>query len=145
MSEKKLVVIPKMIGTEENVTITFRDAPFQENEDSSRQFLHPEFGVWLNEQLYDWEKMFAIKRGLFKKRYWCPSCNTELNVAACTRIESSYKLEFSDYPSFFVDISMPSVMCPQCKKTCGIDFDGTLAFNLGEAMVHAFRSKDVRP
>lgn len=143
--EKKLVVIPKMTGTEENVTVTFRDVVFQEKEDASRQFLHPEFGAWLIEQLYKWEKIFATKKGLFKKSYWCASCGAELDVVSRTPKESSYKLQFSDFPPFYIDISMPSVVCPQCKKTNGVDFDGTLEFNLGEAMLHAFRSKDVRP
>ncbi len=145
MNQKNLVVIPKMTGTEANVTVTIREATFQEQADGARHYPDPNFGVWLIEQLHDREKIFATRKGLFKKSYWCPTCGTELGIDERKVIESTYKLEFMDFPPFFIDIAMPSVPCLQCKKVNGIDPDGAVTSNLGEAIVHAFNSRNVRP
>jgi hypothetical protein len=145
MSEKKFVVIPSMTGTDGEVSVTLSNATFQEKNDSTKTYAHPEFGPWLIEQIYREQKILAVKKGLFKKIYVCPNCSSELNPDLRKSMEISFDLKHLDFSQFNVKITIPSVECPQCKKVCGIDIKGSLDNHLAEALIHAFQSKNIVP
>ncbi|MBI5294080.1 MAG: hypothetical protein HY869_01290 [Chloroflexi bacterium] len=141
---KKLIQQAHITGSEGDVKITLSGATFQENEDLSLQFVDPEFGVWLMEQIFWQEKILAIKKGWLRKKYFCSGCGAELNPTLCSPVEVSYRLEFSDYPPFSVSILLPCVTCSQCNKPCGIDLRDRLDFQISEAFVYAFERANIR-
>jgi hypothetical protein len=145
MKEKTYVVIPFMAGTDDDTAIVFINATFQIKDDLVKRYPHPEFGPWLIEQIYDVQKILAEKKGLFKKKYICPSCATELNPDSRRPIESNYELAFLDFAPFTVKITIPAVECPQCKKICGIDLKDSLGCHLNDAIIHAFDSQNIKP
>jgi hypothetical protein len=142
--DKKPIQLSNITGSEGDVKITLHGATFHENEDLSLQFVNPEFGVWLSEQIFSWEKILAIKKGWFRKKYFCSGCGAELDPLQRSPTEVSYQLEFPDYPPFFVNILLPCVTCSQCNKPCGIDAQDSLDFQISEALAYAFERTNIR-
>jgi len=145
MTNKNPIVLSKIAGSKGDIKITINRATFHESEDNSLESPHPEFAEWLVEQVFNWEKILATKSGLFTKKYFCPACKTELNPSLRTSLESSYNLEFMDFSPFSMSVRMPSVICPQCNKTCGIDLKGSFESDFVDAIIDAFNSANIRP
>ena len=141
---KKLITLSKLTGSDGAIKITMDKVTFQENEDHSLQFVHPEFAPWLSDQIFIWEKTLAIKQGLFRKKYYCSGCGAELDTSLRASVEASYQLEFSDYPPFSLNILMPGVICPQCQKACGIDLDNSFDYQITEALINIFKSANIK-
>ncbi|WKZ50310.1 MAG: hypothetical protein QY329_12690 [Anaerolineales bacterium] len=138
------VVIPSMTGTDRDASITFINAVFQENENVKR-YPDPDFGAWLFEEVYNRKKILAERRGVFRKKISCASCGTELNPELKTPMKIEYELKFKDFNPFVLQITVPSVVCPQCDKISGVDLDGSLNDQLNEAMIAAFKSENIKP
>jgi hypothetical protein len=56
-----------------------------------------------------------------------------------------YELAYKDFDPFVIQITIPSIPCPQCSRICGIDSDGSLNNHLSEAIIAAFRSENIKP
>jgi hypothetical protein len=110
-----------------------------------KRYPDPDFGAWLIEEIYNKKKIFAERRGLFKKRLLCSSCSTELSRDSQVPKQIEYELKYKNFTPFTVRISIPSVECPQCKKICGVDATGALGYHLNEAIIHAFKSENIKP
>jgi hypothetical protein len=141
---KNLIVIPNMSGAEGDVKVTISNATVQDRWDHSLQFPDPEFGGWLLEQVFSREKVVAKRTGLLVKNYLCSSCQTELNPSLSTNLNSKYEFTFMDFPPFSVTFEMPSVVCPRCNKIRGIDLKGALQYQISQAIVQAFESKNIK-
>jgi hypothetical protein len=134
-----------MSGVESLSAITFIDATFSTKDGDVKNYPAPIFGEWLITQIYEIIKRFAIKKGLFRKKFLCSGCLEELNVEIVRPIETEHQLQLDKFPPFRIRINLPSVECPHCRKICGIDLDGSASFNLNEAIMHAFESENIRP
>jgi len=145
MNEKAWVKIPSMYGAVGESAVTFIDASFLTKDGIVKKYPDPDFGSLLITEIYDKIQIFAIKKGLFRKKYLCPSCGEELNLDAKRIIETEHKLRIKELPPFAIRISLPSVECSHCHKICGIDLDGTTSFNLNEAIIRAFDTENIKP
>ena len=145
MKESKFVVIPSMSGIDDEVSISLINATFQEKDDFVRKYPHPEFGPWLVEQISKRDKIFAIKKGLFKKVYVCPSCSSELNPDSRKPVEKVFELKYLDFSPFTVKLTVPSVECPQCKTICEIEIKNSLDYHIAEALIRSFETQNIKP
>lgn len=142
---RNYVVIPMMTGTDGDASVTFLNATFQKVNESKKRFPDPDFGAWLIEQIYSEKKMMAERRGAFKKKLYCPSCDGELSPEIREPKQIEYELQYHDFDPFKMQITIPSVVCPQCGKVCGMDLDGSLSNYLGDAIIAAFKSVNIKP
>ena len=146
MSEKAYVIVPTMTGTADDATVTFINATFQVKNKSEKRYPAPDFGSWLVEQISDVNKLLAESyRLFFKKKFYCPSCSTELNPNLRKPVETVYELKFHDFDPFTLKITCPSVECPKCRKTCGISTKGPPGSKVYEAILNAFAAENIKP
>ena len=145
MKDKNYVSIPLMTGADGDALVTFINATFQKVNESVKRYPDPDFGGWLFEQIYYKKRILAERRGVIRKKLFCFSCGAELNpdFQAPKRIE--YELKYKNFDSFVVQITIPSVICPQCNKISGVDLDGSLNNHLNEAIIAAFKSENIKP
>lgn len=139
------VSIPTMTGADGDAKVRFINATFQKVSESKKRFPDPDFGAWLIEQVYSEKKMMAERRGAFKKKLYCPSCDGELSPEIREPKQIEYELQYHDFDPFVLQITVPSVTCPQCGKVCGMDLDGSLSNHLGDAIIAAFNSENIKP
>ena len=71
--------------------VTFIDASFLTKDGIVKKYPDPDFGNLLITEIYDKIQIFAIKKGLFRRKYLCPSCGEELNPDAKRIIENGTK------------------------------------------------------
>lgn len=145
MKEKDYITIDCMEGKDGNISVVFCGAPFRLEKDGTKRYIDPNFGAWLLEEIYRKNNLFCIKKGLFHKEWFCPSCQTKLNSNNTIQNQVEYKLEYKEYPSFTIQITLPSVICPECKKINAIDINGTLEYRVNEVIIQAFKSKNILP
>jgi len=145
MADKTYVTIPFMTGTDGAASVEFINVTFQEKNDFTKRYPDPDFGAWLIEEIYNLRKIFAVKRGFFRKRFLCPSCSTELSSDSQVRMQIVFELKYKNFTPFTMRITIPSIECPRCKKICGIDAIGSLGYHLNEAIIHAFKSENIKP
>jgi hypothetical protein len=139
------VSIPIMKGTEGDASITFVNATFQKVNESKKRYPDLDFGAWLIEQIYNEKKMMAERRGAFQKKLFCSSCGAELSPELREPKQIEYELAYKDFDPFVVQITIPSITCPQCSRICGVDLDGSLNNHLSEAIIAAFKSENIKP
>lgn len=139
------VLIPLMSGTHGYASASFINATFQEVSDSKKRYPDPDFGAWLIEQIYRVKRTLAERRGIFRKKFFCSSCETELNPDFRSPKQIEHKLQYKDLEPFGLQITIPSVTCPQCNQICGIDLDGSLNSDINEAIIAAFKSENINP
>lgn len=134
-----------MTGADGDASVMFVNATFQEVNETVKQYPDPDFGAWLFDEIYAKKRILAERRGILKKKLFCPSCSNELNPDLQAQKQIEYKLKYKDFNPFVVQITIPSVACPQCNKISGIDWDGSLNNHLNEAMIAAFKSENIKP
>jgi hypothetical protein len=145
MEDKTYVSIPYIAGTDGDAAVAFINATFREVNDLKKRYPDPDFGAWLMNEIYFKNKILTERRGFFKKRLLCPACNTELSIQSQASKQMEYELKYKNFTPFIIQITIPSVECSQCKKICGIDPDGSLSYHLNEAIIHAFKSENIKP
>ncbi|MFZ5921836.1 MAG: hypothetical protein ACOYY3_12355 [Chloroflexota bacterium] len=145
MEEKEFVSIPVLSGVNGNASVTFVNATFQKVDEVSRRYPDPDFGAWLFEEIYTKRGTLAERRGVLKKKFLCSSCGTVLNPEMQMPKRIEYELKYKNFDSFTMQITIPSVICPQCNKISGIDLDGSLNNHLNEAIIVAFKSENIKP
>ncbi len=142
---KDYISIPSMTGADGGASVTFLDATFQKVNETKKRFPDPDFGAWLIEQIYNGKKVLAERRGVFRKRLFCPDCGTELESEPQEPKRIDCELKYKDFKPFVLQITLPAAQCPQCRKVSGMDRDGSLNNHLNEAIIAAFRSENIEP
>ena len=145
MKDKEYVTIPFMVGTDEDASVTFINTTFLKVNQTDNRYPDLDFGAWIIEQIYEKKKILATSRGIFKKILFCSSCHTKLDSELQALKQIECELKYKDFDPFFIHITIPSVICPQCNKICGIDLDGSLIDHINEATIAAFKSKNISP
>lgn len=145
MKEKNYITIDNMAGKQGNILVGFLGTPFRFEDGKTTRYIDSNFGAWLIEEINNRRNLFCTRKGLLHKEFFCPSCQTRLNIKPTMQNQIEYNLEYKEYPSFKLQITLPSVICPECKKIIGIDIDGSLSYQLNEAIIQAFRSTNILP
>jgi hypothetical protein len=139
------ITIPYMEGHEDGVSIIFINATFKMKDGLVKKYPHPIFGEWLITEIFEKIKIFADKKGVFKKQYLCSACGNVLDPFSSRLMQPEYTIRFKELPPFTIRFRFPAVECSRCRKICGIDIDGKVGFNVAEAIIHAFQSESIQP
>lgn len=145
MKEKNYILIPLMTGADGDASVAFINATFQRVNESIKRYPDPDFGAWLTEQIFYKKKIFSDMQGVFRKKFSCPSCGTELDPAFKKFRQIEYQLRYKDFAPFVLQVTIPSVICRQCNRVSGIDIDGSLNNHLSEAIIIAFKTENIKP
>ncbi len=145
MTKGELVVIPLISGTEEDVEVAVINATFQILDATTYKFPPSDFGAWLINEIFEKQKIMAKTEGLFKKKYVCSSCRSELNPDAQNRGVFVFELKFKELDPFQMRINIPAVECGNCHKRNVVDTKGVYGFRIPEALIHAFQSRNINP
>jgi transcription elongation factor Elf1 len=145
MASYRIVIIPEISGNEGEVEVSFTNSAFKTRDDLSFKYPEPDFGSWLLEELYESHKIFAGIRGVFKKKPFCPNCNAELTSVPSIVEQEEFELKFREFPTFHIKITLPWAKCPLCGRKYCLDTNGLMKFNVNEAIIDAFRSKNIKP
>lgn len=145
MANFRIVIIPEITGNEGDVIVRITNSPFKTRDDVSFKYLDPDFGYWLLNELYEIQKIFAGTKGIFTKIPFCPDCKAELVMARAINEQEKFELKYKELAPFYIMITLPWVECPICGRKCCIDLKGLMSFNLNEAIINAFRSKNIKP
>jgi len=145
MAKGELTVIPLISGSEEDVEVAMINATFEVKDATTYKFPHPEFGAWLINEIFEKQKIMAKAEGLFKKKFLCSSCRTELNSDTQTRGVLEFELKFKELNPFQMRITIPLVECGNCHKKNVVDTKGVYGFRIPEALLHAFQDRNIKP
>lgn len=84
----------------------------------------------------------AVKRGLFKKHFYCSGCDTELLAEASAKSERELDVRFDKAAPFKLVVQVDLHPCPQCgrEQVLSNELVGTSAF---KAVAHGFHDADI--
>ncbi len=145
MVDKDYISIDCLKGKKGNISVMFLGAPFRVENEKTKRLIDPNFGAWLLEEIYNRNNLFCKRKGFLHKEWFCPSCKTMLKISNTIQNQFRLTLVYKEYPSFILQLTLPSVICPKCKEIMGIDIDGLLSYQLNEAIIQAFKSESILP
>ena len=133
-------------GVEGPVTVTVHAMPARVCANGHKRFLYAEFVPHLMDLVADAGQVApqppAVKRGLFKKHYYCAECNAELPAAATGQSERTLEANFKKAAPFTATVRVALHKCPGCGHEQILSND-QVADSAFKAVAHGFRAADV--
>lgn len=135
-------------GEEGGIKVTIHAMPAAVCPEGHKRFVYPLFAGRLMDMVMDEDTYSfvpaAVKKGLFTKRYHCPSCGQELPGAPAGSKSREMSAEFKNADPFRLQIEVPVYKCSSCGKECihSAEETGKLAM---AATGHAYRATDIHP
>ena len=105
-------------GEEKSLTVTLQGMPILACPSGHKQFVHPEFPIWLLEQLVekDVPKLPAGEaKGMLFKKYHC-ACGAELPAKPERQQAFPIEVRLRDLAPFKVELTVPMYKCGKCGK-----------------------------
>jgi hypothetical protein len=133
-------------GVEGPVAVEVNGMPTLACANGHKRFLYPEFVARLMDLVADPELVApqppAVKRGLFKKRYYCSGCDAELPAVAAGQSKREIDASFKNAAPFKVMVQIALHKCAGCGREQVLSneevTDGAV-----KALAHGFRAADV--
>lgn len=145
-ADVKPTLLDMFRGIEGPVAVSLNGMPARVCANGHKRFVYPEFVA----QLMDFTANAAmatpqppaVKRGLFKKHYYCSGCDTELPAAPTGRSEREFEVRFEKAAPFKLMVAVDLHKCPKCarEQVLSNELAGTSAF---KAIAHGFHDADV--
>ena len=111
-----------------------------------KRFLYPDFVTRLMDLVADPEQVApqppAVKRGLFKKRYYCSGCDAELPAVPTGKSERGLDASFKNAAPFKVVVQVALYKCDGCGREQVLSNED-VAGSAFKAVAHGFRAADV--
>jgi len=145
MKDKNFIKVNSLTGKNGDISVMFLGVTFRVENEKSIRFIDPNFGAWLLEKIYNQNSLFGIRKGFFHKEWFCPSCKTLLKTSKLIQNQFEFTFAYKEYPSFILQLTLPSIICSKCKRIIVIDKDGSLGYRLNEAIIQAFKTKNILP
>lgn len=146
--EMALRTLDSMAGEDAGVRMQIDGMPVMACAKNHKRFVAPDFAVRLMQALVKGDPLVPVdpakQKGLLRKRYVCPECDTDLDEGAGERIEVKRMLELEGNEAIGVRVEVPKFRCASCGKECALP-----ASLLGDALMkassQAFRSAELSP
>jgi hypothetical protein len=140
-------VVPALTGHEESSRITLGNVPIMVCADGHKRLLYASFVTEIMDTLARPETaglQVGEKRGIFRKRFRCIKCASDIQADHTAIAEFSASLKLRDMTSAVsVALTTPVMRCSACGNQQLPDESSLM--ELFKALTHAFRSADVRP
>jgi len=145
-SEMKVTTLESFRGEEGLVAVIVDGMPALACAKGHKRFLYPEFASKLMDFVADAEKVApqppAVKRGLFKKRFYCSGCDAELPAMAAGKSACALDASFKNAAPFKVVVQIPLHKCAGCGREQVLSNE-EVAVSAFKAVTHGFRAADV--
>lgn len=133
-------------GEEGPVAVEVNGMPALVCAQNHKRFLSPEFVAHLMDLAADPAVVApqppAVKRGLFKKRYYCSGCDAELPAAAAGQSKRELDASFKNAAPFKVMVQIALHKCAGCGREQVLSNE-EVSDNALKALAHGFRAADV--
>lgn len=137
--------LPVLAGNEQSCRVALRNVPVMLCANGHKRLLYPSFVTELMDVLARPETTglrVGEKRGLFRKRFLCAKCASEIQTESKALAEYKTSLRLKDVmDSIGIALTMPIVRCEACGNEQLADESDLM--QLFKALTHAFRSADV--
>jgi hypothetical protein len=147
-NEVALTRLERVQGETAGVRVEIDGLPAYSCARGHRRFLSPDFPMRLIEQLLRAEGALsgpqAVKKGLLRKHYYCPSCGGELTGAANAQATSTRSIEIQESAPFEVGLTIPQFRCATCARDV-LHPQEEVRSGLMEAAAGAFRAANIPP
>lgn len=87
---------------------------------------------------------FAVEKGLFRKRRYCPGCAKELPGDSASKATTRTDVSLPEQQPVSVELVVPLYRCPGCGKEVTLP-EKDMARDIMQAVANAFRSADIPP
>jgi hypothetical protein len=148
MNEKTYIHIPLMRGISGEASVIITNATFLKASDSTKRYPDKDFGLWLVSQISQGVGYLAKSSGFYgfiKKKYYCPSCSTQLDPNLRAPMDTILNLKYRNFEPFTLKITSPAVTCPKCGKVSGIDVTSHPGSMIYGAINNAFSIENIKP
>lgn len=116
-AELALARLEAMRGAEDGLALSIEGMPAYACVKGHKRFLTPDFPLRLVDSLAKADQPdlpVAQKKGLFKKRFFCPGCGGQLPDEAGTHATLERELALKDSAPFSATLSVPLYHCTGC-------------------------------
>jgi hypothetical protein len=142
--ETTLTGLEPVSGAEKTLTVKLHGLPVLVCPSGHRQFAHPEFPIWLLEQIVekDVPKLPAGEgKGMLFKKYHC-SCGAELPSRPDQQRTFPVEVSLRDLAPFRVELTVPVYKCAACGKAQAHSLK-ELQERAPAALAHAFQEAKI--
>jgi hypothetical protein len=143
MSEEPIGRLGPIVGRAGDVSVTLTGLSYRETS-KGRWFPYGEFGPDFIASLHR-ALTGPRHKGLVRSRLVCPGCESTLEGMAVGRIAVTTEVALTRIPPVRVDLEMPGMTCPGCRRPLVMIDDRAVQSNLSDALIDAFRSAGVAP
>ena len=145
-SATKVTTLGSFRGEEGTVAVIVNGMPALVCAKDHKRFLYPDFVTRLMDFVADPEQVApqppAVKRGLFKKRYYCSGCDAELPAVPTGKSERGLDASFKNAAPFKVVVQVALYKCDGCGREQVLSNED-VAGSAFKAVAHGFRAADV--
>jgi len=145
-SATKVTTLGSFRGEEGTVAVIVNGMPALVCAKDHKRFLYPDFVTRLMDFVADPEQVApqppAVKRGLFKKRYYCSGCDAELPAVPTGKSERGLDASFKNAALFKVVVQVALYKCDGCGREQVLSNED-VAGSAFKAVAHGFRAADV--
>jgi hypothetical protein len=142
------VVLDSAAGDAEPLALSVHGMPVLACEQGHRQFVDPQFPVWLIEHIVeeDAPRLPAGKEKgmLFFKHFYCCDCGADLAAQPDHRETFPVDVQLRDLRAFKVELTLPVYRCTACSKE-QLHSLKELRTQAPQALAHAFRAAEIPP
>lgn len=132
-----------IVGRAGDVRVTLTDLSYRETS-KGRRFPYPDFGSEFIEALH--RALTGPRRqGLVRSKLVCPACESPLEGIAVGPVAVTTEIVLARIPPVRVDVEMPGMSCPGCRRSLVMVGDRAVASNLSDALIDAFKGAGVAP
>ncbi len=140
--------LDSMAGEDTGLRMQIDGMPVMACAKNHKRFVAPNFAVKMMQALVEGDPLVPVdgakQKGLLRKRFVCPGCDTDLDDSAGEHVEVKRTLELEGIEAIGVRVEVPKFRCASCGKECALPAS-LLGNALMKASSQAFRSAEVSP
>ena len=143
MSEEPIGRLGPIVGRAGDVSVTLTDLSYRETS-KGRRFPYGEFGPDVIAALH--EALTGPRRqGLVRSKLVCPRCESSLEGIAVGPVAVTTEVALTRIPPVRVDLEMPGMTCPGCRRSLVMIGDRAVQSDLSDALIDAFTNAGMAP
>ena len=143
MSEEPIGRLGPIVGRAGKVSVTLTDLSYRETS-KGRRFPYGEFGPDFIAALHG-ALTGPRRKGLVRSTLVCPGCESSLEGIAVGPVAVTTEVALTRIPPVRVDLEMPGMTCPDCRRSLVMIGDRAVASDLSDALIDAFKSAGMAP
>jgi NMD protein affecting ribosome stability and mRNA decay len=140
--------VGRVEGEDSGIRVALEGLTTVECTNSHTRFPTPDYPLELIQALLKKAEIvtapFAVEKGLFRKRMYCPECAKELPGESTSTATTRTEVGLPDQQPVSVELAVPLYRCPGCSREVTLP-EKNMAKDIMQAVANAFRSADIPP